>query len=917
MMQLSKHAKIELEMWSGAFVHNNCYASYNLMRSPKDWRQHVSQLKSRAKDIVRNGIASTQLSLLRNYISPDKRNKGPPKRKCAKGNAFKPATYQQAEEVFIYTIVQLSQFLMNTMTKPLDAWSRFHDETMNWILERREQLEDDDYQRVLDYSEFPLLSGVLSSESHWNDDESETSEDSESDIDALTDAETDDDEDEDEPSNGAKTPKDLFSLILRLPMGNGRGAAARSREATTQCGKEFWELMQTRMKAGKTGEGVYFDDLGKPEQMSLIDTIKRVNQEKSASPFLFRVLSSRMPDSVKNTVLTKFENSRSESQGQKYSQWVEGLLSIPFGIHKQPKHLQNTVLSSPQAIQTFFGEAETILNRAVYGHEEAKAKLIQFFAQLTRKAMSTKHNDKTSPSNGLVLGIQGPPGNGKTTLIEKGVSEVLGLPFVSIPLGGATDASILYGHSYTYEGSVWGQIADVLMKAKCMNPVIYLDELDKVSGTTKGNEIVHLLCNLTDPSQNHHFKDRYFGNIDIDLSKVTWVFSYNDRHAIHPVLKDRITEVQTKGFTLPQKLTIAKDFLVPSICKEIGMPDVNFSDKIVSYLIDRHTYEGGVRKMKELLFEICRNLNKDDLCGKVSLGSMGRQGRRKTTSAFHVTSAMVEEYLKHKIPMLKEKIHASGIPGRINGLYASSGTDMGGIIPIETKMVPSDHVFGLILTGNLGKVMKESGTVAKSLAVHCLSPELRKEWETRWKDVKESVHVHCPEGAVSKDGPSAGTALTVAMLSLLTNNPIHPDIALTGEMNLSGEVTAIGGLRSKLYGAKSAGCRLALFPSDNLPDFEKIKRESPDLFDDTFAARPVSNLGEVIPLVMSNTKGIELNRMKTVWGNMTVGVTTTHKRRRSDQDQNENKRNHNESNDARKPGRVYQTRMAKRMSMSA
>lgn len=202
------------------------------------------------------------------------------------------------------------------------------------------------------------------------------------------------------------------------------------------------------------------------------------------------------------------------------------------------------------------------------------------------------------------------------------------------------------GHSYTYEGSVWGQIADVLMKAKCMNPVIYLDELDKVSGTTKGNEIVHLLCNLTDPSQNHHFKDRYFGNIDIDLSKVTWVFSYNDRHAIHPVLKDRITEVQTKGFTLPQKQTIAKDFLVPSICEEIGMPLVEFPQDVVAYLVDRHTYEGGVRKIKELLFEVCRNLNKDDLCGKVALGAMGRGGRRKvtvTTPAFQVTRAMVDE----------------------------------------------------------------------------------------------------------------------------------------------------------------------------------------------------------------------------------------------------------------------------------
>ena len=874
---LTKHSRIELEIWSAAFVHNNCYANYNQMRSPKDWRQHVDQLKARAKDVVRTGLPVTQLSLLRSRVlQPPKL----PKRKCVKAPQTRTATYEQAEDVYLKTLVLLTPLLTKPMAKPIEAWRQFHEKATAWIVERRERLEDEGYERVLDYSEFPMMDSLLPAEPLWDEEEPETEEDSESELDALTDA----DSEEEAPGAAAadsKAPKDLFSLILRLPLGAGK-AAARAREATTETGKEFWELMQSRTKAGKTGEGAYFDDLAEAEQQTLIETVKRVNQEKSACPFLFRVLSSQMPHSVKNTVLTKYENSRSESQGQKYSQWVEALLNVPFGIHKEPKHLAKTVLSSPTAVQAFFAEAEATLNKAVYGHDEAKAKLVQFFAQLTRRAMAPTPANGCKTANGLVLGIQGPPGNGKTTLIEKGVSEVLGLPFVSIPLGGATDASVLYGHSYTYEGSVWGQIADVLMKAKCMNPVIYLDELDKVSGTTKGNEIVHLLCNLTDPSQNHHFKDRYFGNIDIDLSKVTWVFSYNDRHAIHPVLKDRITEVQTKGFTLPQKQTIAKDFLVPSICEEIGMPLVEFPQDVVAYLVDRHTYEGGVRKIKELLFEVCRNLNKDDLCGKVALGAMGRGGRRKTTvttPAFQVTRAMVDEYLQHKIPMLKEKVHTTGVAGRINGLYASSGTDMGGIIPIETKLVPSDNVFGLVLTGNLGKVMKESGTVAKTLAVHCLTPALRKQWETRWKEVKESVHVHCPEGAVSKDGPSAGTALTVAMLSLLSNNPIRPDVALTGEMNLSGEVTAIGGLRSKLYGAKSAGCRLALFPKDNLPDFEKIARESPDLLDATFEARPVATLGEVVALVMDTYDGLQMDAMGAPTGPVTAAGGTNKRRR--------------------------------------
>lgn len=857
-----------MEIWSAAFLHNNAYANYNQMRSPKDWTQHFGQLRARAKDIVRTGIPVHRLvDLTSTAPNPT------PKRKCANPPKRRAATYEQVETVFLATLSVFGPQLTRSMTKPTDAWRGFDAAVQEWIVDRRERLDDADHECVLDYTEFPLLATLLCTEA-W-DDEDETSEDDDE-VPELEDDDEDDDcdDDDDEPTAGAPTgARDIFSLILKLPMGD-RAASMRGRESTTVTGKAFWELMRSRTKAGKTGDTSYFDGLTEAEQTALIETVTRVNTEKSACPFLFRVLTSQMPDSVKNTVLTRYENSRSESQGTKYTQWVEGLLAVPFGVHHTPKHFTPEVLTSATARKAFFADARKTLHKAVYGHEEAKGKLVQFFAQLTRRAMVAT-TDTTKAANGLVLGIQGPPGNGKTTLVEKGVSQVLGLPFVSIPLGGATDASVLYGHSYTYEGSVWGQIADVMMKAKCMNPIVYLDELDKVSDTSKGQEIVSLLCNMTDPSQNHQFKDRYFGNINIDLSKVTWVFSYNDRSAIHPVLRDRITEVQTKGFTLPQKQTIVRDFLVPEMCAEIGMPAVSFADDIVAHLIDRHTYEGGVRKIKELLVEVCRNLNEADLVGTVTLAN---RSRRKAVP-YAVTREQVDTYLEHKTPALKERVHTTSIPGRINGLYASCGTDMGGIIQIETKLVPSNDTFGIVLTGNLGKVMKESATVAKTLALHCLTPDARATWEKRWKDVKESVHVHCPEGAVSKDGPSAGTALTVAILSLLTNNPIRSDVALTGEMNLSGEVTAIGGLRSKLYGAKSAGCCLALFPKDNLPSYEQIVRECPDLFDDTFEARPVGTLGEVVAQIMDTYDGVQMDAITT---NGPVSTIGSNKRRRPD-----------------------------------
>lgn len=553
---------------------------------------------------------------------------------------------------------------------------------------------------------------------------------------------------------------------------------------------------------------------------------------------------------------------------------------MPFDKHIVPKNVLAVSTGDVKDIRSFLNGARETLDEVVYGHGDAKDKLVEYIAQLTRQAMNHhglargSSGDKAAakPSKGLVLGIQGPFGNGKTTLIEKGVGKVLGLPFSAIPLGGASDGAFLQGHGFTYEGSTCGQIASTLMKTQCNNPIIYMDELDKVSGSYKGEEVINQLVHLTDPSQNSHYQDRYFGNIDFDLSQVTWVFSYNDRSRIPPVLRDRITEVQTTGFTLPQKQVIARQFLLPAICKEIGMPEVSVPTDVAKHLIDRYTYEGGVRSIKKLLFEICRKLNVDDLCGKLTLDApvLPASKRRCVQAAstansrthssqkatYCVSLAQALQYLQHKTPMVKERIHAAPAVGRINGLYASSGVDMGGVIPIETKFVPSDSVYGLSLTGNLGKVMRESGTVAKTLALESTDTETRCRWEERWKSVKESIHLHCPEGAVSKDGPSAGTALTVAMLSLLTGNAIRHDIGITGEINLFGEVMAIGGLRSKMYGAKSAGCRLVLYPKDNQKDYAKIARECPDLFEDGFVAIPVSTLSEVLPHVLTGSHGL-------------------------------------------------------------
>ena len=241
----------------------------------------------------------------------------------------------------------------------------------------------------------------------------------------------------------------------------------------------------------------------------LIEEMKLINSDFSSNPILFRLLESNLPHSVKSEVLRKLENTRQESENSKFNTWIEALLRIPFGKHKN-LDWTTEIKNNPKKANKFFKDAEKKLDAVVYGHQPAKHKILQFIGQMV----------KNNTSNGLILGIQGPCGNGKTTLIEKGVSDIVGLPFAAIPLGGASDGCFLNGHSYTYEGSLWGQIADVLMKTGVMNPIIYMDELDKIAKTPKGDEIVTQLVHLIDACQNKPFQDRYFGNINIQSHNV-------------------------------------------------------------------------------------------------------------------------------------------------------------------------------------------------------------------------------------------------------------------------------------------------------------------------------------------------------------------------------------------------------------
>jgi len=275
-------------------------------------------------------------------------------------------------------------------------------------------------------------------------------------------------------------------------------------------------------------------------------------------------------------------------------------MSIPFNTYKTfDISLQR---DGVEKCRTFMTESAKIMDDAVYGLNDAKMQIMQMIGTWISNPDAV----------GNAIAIKGPPGTGKTTLVKEGVSKVLKRPFAFLALGGSTDSSFLEGHGYTYEGSTWGKIVSILIESKCMNPVIYFDELDKVSDTPKGEEIIGILTHLIDTSQNSEFHDKYFSEIDFDLSKCLFIFSYNDESKINPILKDRMYKIETKGYDAKEKAIIAKQHLIPAIRQQIGIgeKELIISDEVLAYLIQSHTgEEKGVRNLKRCLEMIFTKMN--------------------------------------------------------------------------------------------------------------------------------------------------------------------------------------------------------------------------------------------------------------------------------------------------------------------
>ncbi|MBF1202700.1 MAG: endopeptidase La [Fusobacterium periodonticum] len=507
------------------------------------------------------------------------------------------------------------------------------------------------------------------------------------------------------------------------------------------------------------------------------------SQDDDVIEIVDRVKDADIPKEVREKLeaeikkLTKMQPFSAESSVIR--NYIEAVLDLPW--NKETKDVLN------------LKKASQILERDHYGLKDAKEKVLDYLAVKT-----------LNPSmNGAILCLSGPPGIGKTSLV-KSIAESMGRKFVRVSLGGVRDEAEIRGHRRTYVGSMPGKIMKAMKEAGTKNPVILLDEIDKMSNDYKGDPASAML-EVLDPEQNKSFEDHYI-DMPFDLSKVFFVATANDLRTVSAPLRDRMDILQLSSYTEFEKLHIAQNFLLKQAQKENGLADIDIKipDKVMFKLIDEYTREAGVRNLKREIINICRKI--------------AREVVEKKVKKFNLKASDLEKYLgKAKFRPEKSR-KAVGKVGVVNGL---AWTAVGGVT-LDVQGVDTAGKGDVTLTGTLGNVMKESASVAMTYVKANLKKYPPKD-ENFFKD--RAIHLHFPEGATPKDGPSAGITITTAIVSVLTNRKVRQDIAMTGEITITGDVLAIGGVREKVIGAHRAGIKEVILPEDNRVDTDEIPDE--------------------------------------------------------------------------------------------
>ena len=534
-----------------------------------------------------------------------------------------------------------------------------------------------------------------------------------------------------------------------------------------------------------------------------------------------RIEAADLPEKVREAALREAAKLERGSDASPEAGWIRTWL--------------DTVLDVPWNVRTDdaydIAGARAVLDADHAGLDEVKERIIEYLAvrkRLADRGMAVAGGRRS----GAVLALAGPPGVGKTSLGES-VARAMGRTFARVALGGVRDEAEIRGHRRTYVGALPGRIVRAVREAGSMNPVILLDEVDKVGADYRGDPTAALL-EVLDPAQNHTFRDHYL-EVELDLSDVLFIATANVAELIPDPLLDRMDLIRLDGYTEDEKVTIATDHLLPRQLERAGMAhgDVTFTDDALRNLATEYTREAGVRSLERSIARVLRKI-------AAKLATQPADGLPLTVHAGDLVTYLGRP--RHT----PESAERTAVPGVAAGL-AVTGTG-GDLLFIEASLADaSSGSTGVTLTGQLGDVMKESAQIALSY--------LRSNGPSLGLPVSElaerGVHLHVPAGAVPKDGPSAGITMTTALASLLSRRLVRADLAMTGEVSLTGRVLPIGGLKQKLLAAHRAGITTVLIPARNTPDLDDVPEKVRQALD----IHPVADVREVLSLALEPDAG--------------------------------------------------------------
>jgi ATP-dependent Lon protease len=572
------------------------------------------------------------------------------------------------------------------------------------------------------------------------------------------------------------------------------------------------------LKIEKEIDSKVHDNIARTQRKFFIQEQIRILQDElgdeESSPELLKlredIRKAKMPEAVEEKALEEFGKLKKtppmSPESTVIRSYLDWMMSVPW--HKRTK--DNLSIE----------HVKTILDEDHFGLEKPKERILEHIAVL----------NLVNEMRGQILCFVGPPGVGKTSL-AKSIARALGRKLVRISLGGVRDEAEIRGHRRTYIGSMPGKIIQSMKRAGVINPVMLLDEVDKMSMDFRGDPSSALL-EVLDPEQNVAFNDHYL-DVDYDLSHVMFITTANIRYAIPLPLQDRMEIIELPGYLQHDKREIARRHILPKQLAEHGIDPsrMELSDAAIDKIIAEYTREAGVRNLEREIASVCRKVAKDIVLGKQRNGT--RTKKKPAKAHFVVDEAKIERYLG--VPRFRSRVRdEKGHVGSVTGL---AWTSVGGeLLNVDVSVMNGPEK--LTLTGQLGEVMKESAQAALSyLRSHADGLGLPKQFSKG-----KEIHVHLPEGAIPKDGPSAGVTMAMAIYSAVSGRPARGDIAMTGEITLRGEVLAIGGLNEKLIAAQRSGLKTVLIPREN----EKDLTEIPAKVKDGLTLIPVSTIEEAL-----------------------------------------------------------------------